>query len=207
MRQHNKYLEKVYQEMDVYRKHLLNGDELTPTQEETFEKLDICRAWLKDGYSDTEVIRMLKNHPTSKVMERRAREILAMSYEVFAELRQLRNRDGIKYIYAEQLRGAAKMVMEKIGEIIGAPLSEDMDFLGVKMNIDTSTIKEVAMLLKEYRGLMKEAATIDGAYDTSRMVGDKKKPTKIVVKRRTTVVNGNVTKDQIDEEAEYEQLD
>lgn len=207
MRQHNKYLEKVYQEMDVYRKHLLNGDELTPTQEETFEKLDICRAWLKDGYSDTEVIRMLKNHPTSKVMERRAREILAMSYEVFAELRQLRNRDGIKYIYAEQFRGAAKMVMEKIGEIIGAPLSEDMDFLGVKMNIDTSTIKEVAMLLKEYRGLMKEAATIDGAYDTSRMVGDKKKPTKIVVKRRTTVVNGNVTKDQIDEEAEYEQLD
>ncbi|AXE21187.1 hypothetical protein DR864_27335 [Runella rosea] len=207
MRQHNKYLEKVYQEMDVYRKHLLNGDELTPTQEETFEKLDICRAWLKDGYSDTEVIRMLKNHPTSKVMERRAREILAMSYEVFAELRQLRNRDGIKYIYAEQFRGAAKMVMEKIGELIGAPLSEDMDFLGVKMNIDTSTIKEVAMLLKEYRGLMKEAATIDGAYDTSRMVGDKKKPTKIVVKRRTTVVNGNVTKDQIDEEAEYEQLD
>lgn len=193
--------------MDVYRKHLLNGDELTPTQEETFEKLDICRAWLKDGYSDTEVIRMLKNHPTSKVMERRAREILAMSYEVFAELRQLRNRDGIKYIYAEQFRGAAKMVMEKIGELIGAPVSEDMDFLGVKMNIDTSTIKEVAMLLKEYRGLMKEAATIDGAYDTSRMVGDKKKPTKIVVKRRTTVVNGNVTKDQIDEEAEYEQLD
>ncbi len=193
--------------MDVYRRHLLNGDELTPTQEETFEKLDICRAWLKDGYSDTEVIRMLKNHPTSKVMERRAREILAMSYEVFAELRQLRNRDGIKYIYAEQFRSAAKMVMEKIGELIGVPVSEDMDFLGVKMNIDTSTIKEVAMLLKEYRGLMKEAATIDGAYDTSRMVGDKKKPTKIVVKRRTTVVNGNVTKDQIDEEAEYEQLD
>ncbi len=207
MRQHNKYLEKVYQEMDVYRRHLLNGDELTPTQEETFEKLDICRAWLKDGYSDTEVIRMLKNHPTSKVMERRAREILAMSYEVFAELRQLRNRDGIKYIYAEQFRGAAKMVMEKIAEIIGVPMSEDMDFLGVKMNFDTSTIKEVAMLLKEYRGLMKEAATIDGAYDTSRSVGDKKKPTKIVVKRRTTVVNGNVTKDQIDEEAEYEQLD
>lgn len=193
--------------MDVYRRHLLNGDELTPMQEETFEKLDICRAWLKDGYSDTEVIRMLKNHPTSKVMERRAREILAMSYEVFAELRQLRNRDGIKYIYAEQFRGAAKMVMEKIGEIIGVPVSEDMDFLGVKMNIYTSTIKEVAMLLKEYRGLMKEAATIDGAYDTSRSVGDKKKPTKIVVKRRTTVVNGNVTKDQIDEEAEYEQLD
>lgn len=193
--------------MDVYRRHLLNGDELTPTQEETFEKLDICRAWLKDGYSDTEVIRMLKNHPTSKVMERRAREILAMSYEVFAELRQLRNRDGIKYIYAEQFRGAAKMVMEKIAEIIGVPMSEDMDFLGVKMNFDTSTIKEVAMLLKEYRGLMKEAATIDGAYDTSRSVGDKKKPTKIVVKRRTTVVNGNVTKDQIDEEAEYEQLD
>lgn len=207
MRQHNKYLEKVYQEMDVYRKHLLNGDELTPTQEETFEKLDICRAWLKDGYSDTEVIRMLKNHPTSKVMERRAREILAMSYEVFAELRQLRNRDGIKYIYAEQFRGAAKMVMEKISEIIGVPLSEDVVFLDVKMNVDTSTIKEVAMLLKEYRGLMKEAATIDGAYDTSRSVGDKKKPTKIVVKRRTTVVNGNVTKDQIDEEAEYEQLD
>lgn len=207
MRQHNKYLEKVYSEMDVYRKHLLHGHELTPTQEETFEKMDICRAWLKDGYSDTEVIRMLKNHPTSKVMERRAREILAMSYEVFAELRQLRNRDGIKYIYAEQFRGAAKMVMDKINEIIGVPVSEDVVFLDIKMNVDTSTVKEVAMLLREYTRLMKEAAVIDGAYDTSRSIGDKKKPTKIVVKRRTTVVNGDIKKDVLDEEAEYEQLD
>ena len=140
-------------------------------------------------------------------MERRAREILAMSYEVFAELRQLRNRDGIKYIYAEQFRGAAKMVMDKINEIIGVPVSEDVVFLDIKMNVDTSTVKEVAMLLREYTRLMKEAAVIDGAYDTSRSIGDKKKPTKIVVKRRTTVVNGDIKKDVLDEEAEYEQLD
>ena len=85
MRQHNKYLEKVYEEMDVYRQHLLRGDELTITQEETFVKMDICRGWLKEGYSDTEVIRMLKNHPVAKVQERRAREVAENCVEFIKE--------------------------------------------------------------------------------------------------------------------------
>ena len=128
MRQHNKYLEKVYEEMDVYRQHLLTGAELTDTQQENFTKMDICRGWLRDGYSDTEVIRMLKQHPHAKIQERRAREILAMSYEVFAELRQLRNRDGIKYLYAEQFREAAKVAFEAFLKEIGLPDSQDVDF-------------------------------------------------------------------------------
>lgn len=107
MRQHNKYLEKVYEEMSVFREHLLLGKELTTTQAETFRKIDIARSWLTEGYSDTEVIQFLKNDPAVKVQDRRGREILAMAYETFAELRQLRNKEGIKFMYAEMFREAA----------------------------------------------------------------------------------------------------
>lgn len=213
MRQHNKYLEKVYDEMDVYRQHLLTGAELTTTQEETFAKMDICRGWLQDGYSDTKVIRMLKQHPTAKIQERRAREILAMSYEVFAELRQLRNRDGIKYLYAEQFRDAARLAFQAFMREINMPDSQDVDFtLGDKspltLNLSTERdLKGAAALLREYKNLLKEAAAIDGAYDNSKQGdGDKKKPTKIIIKRKTTIKNGSVEKDTLTEEAEYEEL-
>lgn len=213
MRQHNKYLEKVYEEMDVYRQHLLTGAELSMMQEETFAKMDICRGWLKDGYSDTEVIRMLKQHPQAKIQERRAREILAMSYEVFAELRQLRNRDGIKYLYAEQFREAAKVAFETFLKEIGLPDSQDVDFtFGDKnpliLNLATEKdLKGAAAMLREYKNLLKEAAIIDGAYDTSKSTGEeKKKPTKIIIKRKTTIKNGVVEKDSLSEEAEYEEL-
>jgi hypothetical protein len=213
MRQHNKYLEKVYDEMDVYRQHLLSGAELTDTQEETFAKMDICRGWLKDGYSDTEVLRMLKQHPQAKIQERRAREILAMSYEVFAELRQLRNRDGIKYLYAEQFRGAAKVAYEAFLKEIGLPASQDVDFTfgdenPLVLNLATEKdLKGAAALLREFKNLLKEAAVIDGAYDTSKVGSDdKKKPTKIVIKRKTIIKNGTVEKDTLTEDAEYEEL-
>lgn len=212
MRQHNKYLEKVYEEMDVYRQHLLTGAELTDTQQENFTKMDICRGWLRDGYSDTEVIRMLKQHPHAKIQERRAREILAMSYEVFAELRQLRNRDGIKYLYAEQFREAAKVAFEAFLKEIGLPDSQDVDFtFGDKkpliLNLATEKdLKGAAALLREYKNLLKEAAVIDGAYDTSKNTGDeKKKPTKIIIKRKTVMKNGFVEKDTLTEDIEYEE--
>lgn len=211
MRQHNKYLEKVFEEMDVYRQHLLRGDELTITQEETFAKMDICRGWLKEGYSDTEVIRMLKNHPVAKIQERRAREILAMSYEVFAELRQLRSRDGVKYLYAEQFREAAKMAMQAFAQEMKLPSSKDVDFtlgdeeeliLNVAVERD---LKGAAALLKVYGSLLKEAATIDGAYDNTKVSNDeKKKPTKIVIKRKTVIQNDVVKEDNLIEEAHYE---
>jgi hypothetical protein len=92
MRQNNKYLEKVYEEMDIYRQHLLSGKELTVQQGDTFEKIDVIRGWLRDGFSDVDVIKLAKNDPRLSVQDRRARELLVMAYEVFAELR---NRDGI----------------------------------------------------------------------------------------------------------------
>ncbi|MCA0229897.1 MAG: hypothetical protein LCH91_05495 [Bacteroidetes bacterium] len=214
MRQHNKYLEKVYDEMDVYRQHLLTGTELTMTQEETFAKMDICRGWLQDGYSDTEVIRMLKKHPQAKIQERRAREILAMSYEVFAELRQLRNRDGIKYLYAEQFRDAARLALQAFTREISLPDSQDVDFtFGDKspltLNLATERdLKGAAMLLREYKNLLKEAAAIDGAYDNSIVpTDDMKKPTKVIIKRKTVIKNGATVEDNITEEAEYEEIE
>lgn len=131
MRQHNKYLVKVQDELSVYQRYLLDeGVELTPTQFETFEKIDAVRAWLRDGYSDQQVLGMLKN--ARHLQERRGREVLAMAYAVFAELRQSREKDGIKYMYAEIFRTAAweaksagdllsfGVLMEKAAKIDGA---------------------------------------------------------------------------------------
>lgn len=214
MRQHNKYLEKVYEEMDVYRQHLLRGDELTTQQQETFEKIDVIRCWLKEGFSDTDIIKLAKTHPTLRVQDRRARELLAMAYEVFAELRQLRNREGIKYLYAEAFREAAKMALAVFVQQAQMPDAEDMDFtLGDKepliLNVATQKdLKAAAAMMKEFRGLMKEAAIIDGAYDNSKVSNDdKKKPTKIVIKRKTVIQNDVVKEDNLIEEAHYEEHD
>lgn len=211
MRQHNKYLEKVYEEMDVYRQHLLQGAELSTQQQETFEKIDVIRAWLKDGFSDSDIIKLAKNHPTLKVQDRRARELLTMAYEVFAELRQLRNREGMKYMYAEAFREAAKMALGVFLNEVGMPASKDVDFtFGDKeplvLNLATEKdLKAAAMMMKEFRGLMKEAAIIDGAYDNSKLGGDdKKKPTKIIIRRKTVIQNSEVKEDNLVEEAHYE---
>lgn len=159
MRQHNKYLEKVFEEMSLFRDHLLTGKELTTTQAETFRKVDIARAWLKDGYSDTEVLNLLKNNPSTKLMDRRAREVLAMAYETFAELRVLRNPQGIKFMYAEAFREAAFLARD---------------------NYDW----------ENYMKLLKEAAKLDGAYDAeAEETPEKKKPTKIEIKRVNNITN------------------
>jgi ribosomal protein L20A (L18A) len=211
MRQHNKYLEKVYEEMDVYRQHLLQGTELSMQQQETFDKIDVIRAWLKDGFSDSDVIKLAKNHPILRVQDRRARELLAMAYEVFAELRQLRNREGIKYMYAEAFREAAKMALEVFIQETKKPASKEEDFTfgddePLFLNVATEKdLKAAAMMMKEFRGLMKEAAIIDGAYDNSKLGGeDKKKPTKIIIKRKTVIQNSEVKEDNLIEEAHYE---
>lgn len=191
--------------MDVYRQHLLNGKELTTQQADTFEKIDVVRGWLRDGFSDVDVIKLAKNDPRLNVQDRRAREILAMAYEVFAELRQLRNRDGIKYMYAEQFRAAGHLLMRKIRALSNIPEDMDIEIFDLELNIDTSKSKEISFLMKEYTRVMKEAATIDGAYDNSKVPDDaKKKPTKIIIKRKTVVNNSGINSDQIIEEAHYE---
>lgn len=106
MRQHNKYLAKITEELSVYQRYLLDDSvDLTPTQHETYEKIDTVRAWLRDGYSDSDVLSMLKN--ARSIQDRRAREILAMAYSIFAELRAARDKNGVKYMYSEALRKAA----------------------------------------------------------------------------------------------------
>lgn len=116
MRQHNKYLLKVQEELGVFQRYLLDDSvELTPTQFETFEKIDAVRAWLRDGYSDQQVLSMLKN--ARSIQDRRGREIVAMAYSVFAELRQSRDKEGIKYLYAEIFKKAAKDAQD-VGDLV-----------------------------------------------------------------------------------------
>jgi hypothetical protein len=208
MRQNNKYLQKVYEEMDIYQQHLLDGKELTTQQEETFQKIDIIRGWLRDGFSDVDVIKLAKTDPRLQIQDRRARELMAMAYQVFADLRQLRNRDGIKYMYAEQFRKAGQLIMAKVVALANIPDAEDMTDLEMRlamMQEDTGNAKEISLLMKEYTRIMKEAAVIDGAYDTSKVgTDDKKKPTKIVIKRKTIINDGKVQSDEVNEQATYE---
>lgn len=107
MRQHNKYLDKVRDELSVYQRYLIDeSTELTTTQAENWEKIDAVRALLRSGASDSDAITMLKQ--SRNLQDRRCREIVALAYEVFAELRASRNKDGVKYMYAEMFRAAAK---------------------------------------------------------------------------------------------------
>lgn len=215
MRQNNKYLQKVYEEMDIYQQHLLDGKELTTQQAETFEKIDVIRGWLRDGFSDVDVIKLAKTDPRLRIQDRRARELMAMAYQLFADLRQLRNRDGIKFLYAEQFRKAGQLIMAKIVALANIPdpddyddqdLKEDLEYRLAEMQISIANAKEISILMKEYTRIMKEAAVIDGAYDNSKVAtDDKKKPTKIVIKRKTVVdTNGVVKSDTLNEEATYE---
>jgi len=192
--------------MDVYRQHLMEGKELSVQQTETFQKIDVMRGWLRDGFSDVDVIKLAKNDPRIGVQDRRARELLSMSYEIFAELRQLRNRDGIKFMYSEQFRKAGQLIMAKIVALANIPDAEDLSEGDLAdMQLDTSNSKEISFLMKEYTRVMKEAALIDGAYDNSKQgEPEKKKPTKIVIKRKTVINNGNTESDQLTEEAHYE---
>ncbi|CAG4992117.1 hypothetical protein DYBT9275_00897 [Dyadobacter sp. CECT 9275] len=192
MRQHNKYLEKVYEEMDVYHQHLHTGRELSMQQQQTFEKIDIVRGWLRDGLSDIDVIKLAKSDPRLRVQDRRARELLSMAYEVFADLRQLRNRDGIKFMYAELMRKTADKVIQDYERLRDS--GEDY--------------RAAAALLREYKNLLKEAAVIDGAYDTSKLPDEqKKKPTKIIIKRKTVISNSEINSDDIVQEAHYETVE
>lgn len=158
MRQHNKYLEKVQDELSVFQRYLLDDTtKLTTTQHETYEKIDTVRAWLRDGYSDQDVLSMLKN--TRTIQDRRAREILAMAYAVFAELRLARDKDGIKYLYAEIFRKAA----------FDAKQAGDMMSFGILM-------KEAAKI----DGAYDNQKIVDSE--------SKKKPTKVVIKVKSVNV-------------------
>ena len=160
MRQHNKYLEKVRDELSVFQRYLLDDTtELTPTQFETFEKIDTVRAWLREGYSDSDALSMLKNGRS--IQDRRGREILALAYAVFAELRSARDKEGVKYLYSEVFRKAAQE----------AKASGDYHAFH-------SLIKEAAKI----DGAYDNQKVIDNE--------GKKKPTKVVIKVKTMNMGG-----------------
>ena len=188
MRQNNKYLEKVADELTIYQKHLLLGTELTTQQQEVFDKIEIARGWLNSGYSDAQVINVLKNDSRVKVQERRARELLSLAYSVFAELRSNRNKNGLKYIYEESYREKAQKMYD---EAIKA------------LNLDDR--EGAAKLMSIYHKLMKEAGIIAGVYDKTSNVDEKKKPTKIIIKRKTNIVNNVVQSDELEEFTEFEE--
>ena len=185
MRQHNQYLLKVQDELSVYQKYLLNDEvQLTDTQRENWDKLDDMRAWLKEGYSDMDILRRSKK--IHHLQERRSRELLAMAYEIFAELRKSKNKDGVKYVFAEIHKQAAQSVKEdaeKIMEVVRQRI-EDGDRLNVSEF--NELVKSAASLLKIHKEYLVEAGKIEGAYETENVldVEDKKKPQKITIKVR-----------------------
>jgi len=170
MRAHEQYIEKVNDESAIYLKHLRTGEELEPRFQEAFEKIEIARSWLREGYSDTQVINLLKNDPATRLQSRRAREVINIAYEVFADLRLLRNQDGIKQKYADEMNEMAQKIKKQIDDVME----------GKKRGY----LKNIADLAKEWKALKKEAATIDGAYlPTVKGAGAFKKPTKMIFTR------------------------
>jgi hypothetical protein len=190
MRGHEKYIEKVHDEAAIYLQHIRTGCDLEPRFQDAFEKVEVARSWIRDGYSDTQVIMMLRNDPATKLQARRAREVINIAYEVFADIRLGRNPDGVKQKYADEINEMALKIKNEIDKII----------------IEKGDKKEISVLMKEWKSLKKEAATIDGAYLATQKAGSKGaiKPTKVVFKRKTIIKNGNVLEDNIIEDAEYE---
>lgn len=166
MRTGNEYKEKVIEELNVYQKYLLTGGQtyLTPTQAQTFEKLGVIRAWLSEGYSEAQVITMARIDPRTRLQERRAREVVYLAYEIFADLRMERNEKAVKEIYAQVYSEAAQKAL-----FVALKLFEDERFV------------EGAMVLKEFRYLKKEAGKIEGVYNPDAAdTSEKKRPQQFI---------------------------
>ncbi len=181
MRSNAQYIQKVHEELSPMQKRLKQGDdfELTETQEENWDKINIIWKLLKDGNSDSEVLKLAKNHPGLAVMERRARELLYLTYQTFADLRLSRDVRAIKILDSESYREAAAEVMDDIKKIRKSSTLEDdkkYDF--------------IKKFMKVWKELKVEAGKIDGVNkEDSKNQEEKKKPRKIVI--RKLVVNNN----------------
>ena len=142
----------------------------------------------------SKVIQLLKNDKQTRLQARRAREVLALSYEIFADIRIIRNQDGVKQKYADEFNDLAKEIKDKIFYLIE----------------NNGTPKEIAELTNQWKSLKKEAANIDGAYlPTPKGGSGTKKPTKVIFKRKTIIQQDNDGKQQVlsdntVEEAHYE---
>jgi len=168
MRQHNKYLQKIQDELTVYQRYLIDDStELTQAQLDTFDRIDTARTWLREGFSDSQVLTMLKR--SKSIQDRRAREILALAYFVFAELRSSRDKEGIKYLYSEMFKDAYKKAIE----------AEDF--------------RAAALLLKEAAKI--DGAYSEDKVNNSDQY---KRPTKITIKVKTMNVGSAAEAQQIE---------
>lgn len=174
MRKGGQYIEKVQEELNIYQRFLLEGDiELTETQQKNFDRILDIRDWLREGYSDSAVINMARR--CHKIQERRSRELLILTYEVFAELRRSKNSHGVKYIEAEVLDEAAREIREEAQRILNVSNRNE------KTVLRSEDYKDYVALMQLWRGLKKDSAQIKGAYEKNSIgEGQKKqKPTKI----------------------------
>lgn len=146
MRSGDGYMAKLWPEMDVIKSHLFHGTELSEKDERTFQQIEFVRTEIMAGHSQYQVLLALKS--TFKIQERRSREVLWMTYNVFADLGLTQNEAGKRFVYENIYQETAQKVMEMVEEA-----REHGEF------------KEVASLLKVYKDLVKEAATLGGAYN------------------------------------------
>ena len=208
MRSHNLYLQKVHDELSVYSQRLMHGElvEMTDAQEQNWDRIQIIWSLLKKGNSDNDILQLAKNHPGLKVQERRARELLYMTYEVFADLRPMRNTKALKMLDSESYRQAAYLVLSEATKLLkkGAKPDEPSikDFFGIdeieddneKYGLSTKEDEAFAKLMKVYKELLSEAGKIDGVYlPDAKNQEEKKRPMKVTIKK---VIVNNVNQIQ-----------
>ena len=216
MRNHNQYLQKVHEELSVYSNRLMHGEltEMTETQEANWDKIQVIWKLLKDGNSDNDILKLAKNHPGLKLMERRARELLYMTYEVFADLRPLRNVKALKMLDSESYREAAQLVMSEILKIRKKGTKQEginiNDLFGddfedeegneahiAQYGLTTKEYEVMAKLFKIWKELRQEAGKIDGVYlADAKNQDEKKRPMKINIRKVVVVNNSNPPKEE-----------
>ena len=167
------YEQKVFQELSIYQQKMLDDSiELTEMQKLTLSRLIDMRSWLLEGHTDVTVLSMTKT--VHGLGDRRSRELLIITYELFAELRRSKNTEGIKFIEAEVLDIQASEVLAQAKKI-----QEDWNKLHVGRPMDAETVKSYTELMKLWKSIKKESATIKGAYEKESRIKPVEKPTQV----------------------------
>jgi len=167
------YEQKVFQELSIYQQKMLDDSiELTEIQKLTLSRLIDMRSWLLEGHTDVTVLSMSKT--VHGLGDRRSRELLIITYELFAELRRSKNTEGIKFIEAEVLDIQASEVLAQAKKI-----QEDWKNLHEGRPMDNDTVKSYTELMKLWKSLKKESALIKGAYEKESRIKPVEKPTAI----------------------------
>ena len=137
---------KLWPEMDVYKAHLFFGGDLTEKEKRTFEQIEFTRNELIAGHAQYQVLLGLRS--MYKIQDLRSREILWMTYNIFADLGLDQNEAGKRYVFENIYMETAQKAMAFVDQT-----SREGDY------------KSAAAFLKIHKDLIKEAATLSGAYN------------------------------------------